>query len=202
MSSANTPYVAKNAAPLVNPTTATVFTPTVLNAALPVSPYSAYVAYNVYNTLTSTTTQTAPNLSGHADNVNAAIFTLRAYGRVTGGATTNFTPSLLFGRSATYGSNTVMGSLTASAFNTASGLWSLRADLYWDVTSGQISGTLSGLNGSTAALIAAALVTPVTGQTPVGGANSQSFFFSIGGLFSASNAGNIAYLDGFEVEDL
>lgn len=202
MSNTNTPYVAKGAAPLVNPTAATCFTPVIPNAALPATPFSAFVSYNVYNTLTSTTTQTAPNLSGHFDNVNAARFRIRAFGRVTGGTTTNWTPSLQFGRSPTFASNTTMGSLTARAFNTASGVWSLDCEVVWDCTSGVISGTISGLNGSTAAIDASALITPVTGQAPVAPANSQTFFFSIGGLFSATNASNLAYLDGFEVEDI
>ena len=202
MSNTNTPYVAKGAAPLVNPIAATVFTPVIPNVALPASPFSAFVSYNVYNTLNSTTTQVAPNVAGHADNVNCARFRIRAWGRVTGGTTTNWTPSLQFGRSPTFATNTTMGSLTASAFNSVSGVWSIDCELIWDCTSGVISGTLSGLNGSTAAIVASALITPVTGQAPVTPANSQTFFFSIGGLFSATNANNLAYLDGFEVEDI
>lgn len=200
MSNTNTPYVAKNAAPLVNPVAATCFVPN-----LPVggtqSALSAYVAFQVFNTLTSTTTQVAPNLAGHADSVNCVRFTVRAWGRVTGGTTTNWTPSLQFGNSNTFTTNTTMGSLTASAFNTASGVWSLDADLIWDATSGKISGTISGLNGSTAAIVASALITPVTGQAPVAPANAQTLTFSIGGIFSATSASNLAYLDGFEVED-
>lgn len=205
MSSTNTPYVAKNAAPLVNPTTAAAFTPLVLNQQAAVSPFSAFVAYSVYNNSVSTTTQVAVPSGAHFENVNAAIFTIRAFGRVTGGTTTNFTPTLQFGRSATFANNVTMGSLTAAAFNTASGLWSMRADLYWDVTSGQISGTYQGINGATAAIVASALITPVTGQTAAvlgAGLTPNTFFFSIGGLFSASNANNLAILDGFEVENL
>jgi hypothetical protein len=202
MSHGANPSVAKNAASLVNPIVATAFTPYIYNSALPASAFSAYVSYSVYNTNNSTTSQTAPLLSGHFDNVNCARFRLRAYGRVTGGTTTNWTPTLQFGRSPTFATNTTMGSLTASAFNTASGVWSIDAELIWDATSGVISGTIKGLNGSTAAIIAEALITPVTGQAPVAPASSQTFFFSIGGLFSATNAGNLAYLDGFEVEDI
>lgn len=206
MSSAITPYVAKSAAPLVNPTgTAAVFTPLVLNQQAAPSAVSAYAAYNVFNTSTSTTTQTAILNSSHGENVNAACFKVRAYGRVTGGTTTNFTPTLQFGRGITLAANITMGSLTASAFNSVSGMWELEATLIWDVTSGQISGTIAGLNGATAAIVAPALITPVTGQTAAalaGGLNPNTLFFSVAGLFSASNAGNIAYLDCLQVEDI
>lgn len=201
MSSPSSPYVAKIAAPLVNPTAATAFVPS-LAVAPSQAAFSSYVSYEVFNTLNSTTTQVAPNLSGHADSVNCATFVIRAWGRVTGGTTTNWTPSLQFGRSNTFGSNTTLGALTASAFNTASGVWSLKAELFWDATSGQISGSISGFNGATAALVANALVTPVTGQAPVLPANSQFLYFTVGGLFSATSAANLAYLDGFIVEDI
>lgn len=201
MSSATTPYVAKNAAPLVNPVAATCFVPSQTVGGTQTA-LSAYVAYEVFNTLNSTTSQVAPNLSGHADSVNCATFIVRAWGRVTGGTTTNWTPSLQFGNSKTFTSNTTIGALTASAFNTASGIWTLKAELVWDATSGNISGQISGANGSTLALVANALTTPVTGQAPAAGVNSQIFTFSVGGLFSATNASNIAYLDGFEVEDI
>lgn len=206
MSSAITPYVAKSAAPLVNPTgTAAVFTPLVLNQQAAPSVVSAYAAYNVFNTATSTTTQVAVFNSSHGENVNAACWRVRAYGRVTGGTTTNFTPTLQFGRGITLAANTTLGSLTASAFNSASGMWELEATLFWDVTSGQISGSLKGYNGATAAIIADALVTPVTGQTAAvlgAGLTPNTLFFSVAGLFSASNAGNIAYLDYLGIEDI
>jgi hypothetical protein len=124
---------------------------------------------------------------------------------VTGGTTTNFTPTLQFGRSTVLATNTTMGTLTASAFNSASGMWELEATLFWDVTSGQISGGISGYNGATAAIVANALITPVTGQTAAvlgAGLNPNTFFFSVAGLFSATNAGNIAYLDYLGIEDI
>jgi hypothetical protein len=204
MSNTNTPYVAKQAATLVNPTALTVFSQLVLNqlATAPVS--SAFVQYNVFNNSVSSTTQTSTQYGAHFENVNAAWFKVKAFGRVTGGTTTNWTPTLQFGRSTTAANNTTMGSLTARAFNTASGIWYLTAELVWDVTSGQISGSISGGNGSTIALDASALITPVTGQTAAvlnAATNPGAFFFSVGGLFSGTNAGNVATLDGFEVED-
>lgn len=205
MPAGNNPFAAKNAAALVNPTSLTVFPQLVTNTLATAPIYSAYVQYQVFNNSVSTTSQTAVLYGAHGENVNAVKFNLRAFGRVTGGTTTNFTPTLQFGRSTTAGSNTTMGSLTARAFNTASGMFDITTQIIWDVTSGQISGTIQGLNGATAAIDAAALITPVTGQTAaVLAANAQpnSFFFSIGGLFSATNASNIAYLDYFALEDV
>lgn len=207
MANTNTPSVAKNAAPLVNPiTTAVQFSQLVLNTLATAPVYSPYVTVPVFNTSASTTSQTATLTGSHTEAVNTIVFRLRAWGRVTGGTTTNFTPSLMFGRSTTYGSNTVVGALTARAFNTLSGMWEMDAFLFWDVTSGVISGSFGGFNGSTAAIDAAALITPITGQTAtVLAANlpqPNAFFFSIAGLFSATSAANVAYLDGFQVEDI
>lgn len=206
MPSTITPYQAKAAAALVNPiTTAVQFSQLVLNTLATAPVYSPYVQVQLFNTSTSTTTQTAILYASHGEGVNSALFRVRAWGRVTGGTTTNWTPSLMYGRSATYGSNTVLGALTATAFNSASGFWEITAELFWDVTSGQLSGSFSGYNGATAAIVAAALVTPVTGLTATAlTALSQpnTLFFSVAGLFSATNGSNIAYLDGFQVEDI
>jgi hypothetical protein len=206
MPGANNPHAAKSAAILVNPTSAAMFTPLLSNPVITTAPFAAYTDYQVFNNAVSTTTQTAVLNSSVGSNVNAAAFLVRAYGRVTGGTTTNFTPTLLFGRSTAYASNTVLGSLTASAFNSASGMFYLTAQLFWDATSGVISGSIQGFNGSTSAIIAAALVTPVTGQTSTvlnaAVTNPGLFFFSVAGLFSASNASNQAILDYLAVEDI
>jgi hypothetical protein len=213
MPGANNPFAAKAAAPLVNPiTTASIFVPYAATPVINASPYSAYVKYDVYNNSVSTTSQAATNnaVGGQDSNMNYVRILVRAGGRVTGGTTTNFTPTLYFGRSTVTASNTSVGALTARAFNSASGAWYLDASLVWDATSGVISGTFSGLNGSTAAIDAAALITPVTGQTaavlnagqPLGSNGAGTFYFSIGALFSATNAANIALLDYFVVEDI
>lgn len=207
MPSAITPHAAKNAAPLVNPTgTAAIFVPFALTPVTNASPYSAYTMYQVFNNAVSTTTQTPLVQGGQAGNMNYTRFAIRAGGRVTGGTTTNFTPTLYFGRATTAAGNTAMASLTARAFNSTSGAWYLDASLVWDATSGVISGSFNGGNGSTLALDASALITPVTGQTATV-LNAQVpptglFYFSIGGLFSASNAGNVALLDYLLAEDI
>lgn len=211
MPGTNNPHAAKAAAPLANPiTTASIFVPYALNPVTNASPYSAYTKYDVFNNANSSTTQTQLAVGGQDSNINFVRLLVRAGGRVTGGTTTNWTPTLYFGRGITAAANTVMGSLTARAFNTASGAWYLDASLVWDATSGLISGSISGGNGSTIALDAAALITPVTGQTaavinvgaPLATNNMATFYFSVGGLFSATNASNVAYLDYLVVEDI
>lgn len=212
MPGTNNPHAAKAAAPLANPiTTASIFVPYVASN-LSASAYSAYTKYDVFTNANSATTQTSfvNTVGGQDSNTNFARFAVRAGGRVTGGTTTNWTPSLYFGRGLTAAANTLMASLTARAFNTASGVWYLDASLVWDGTSGVISGSFTGGNGSTVALDAAALITPVTGQTNtvlnLGAGLSVNqmgtFYFSIGGLFSATNASNLAFLDYFAVEDI
>ena len=211
MPGANNPHAAKSAAALVNPiTTAAIFVPYALNPVTNASPYSAYTRYDVFNNANSSTTQTQLSQGGQDSNVNCVRFLVRAFGRVTGGTTVNWTPTLYFGRGTTAATNTVMGSLTARAFNSGSGSFYIDANLIWDATSGQISGTVQGGNGATLAIDAAALITPVTGQTaavintgaPPSVNNMQTFYFSVGGLFSTTNAGNVAYLDYLGVEDI
>ena len=211
MANANTPYIAKQAAPLVNPTAATVFTQT-LNPLAQIAAnqtiQAAYVKYEAFAAGIGLGSQ-----AGVTNNQNFTRFRVSAGGRVTGGGTTNFTPTIQFGRSTIAASNTNIGGLTATAFNSASGNWVLDASLLWDATSGQINGTISGVAGSggTQTILAPATITPITGQTlavpatSVTGAYSTGdiqMFFSVAALFSASFAGNLALLDFFQVEAL
>jgi hypothetical protein len=216
MANTNTPYIAKAAAPLTNPTTATIFTQApnpLATIAATQATQAAYVKFECW---------AASNAAGTAAGVsnfqNYVPFIVRAGGRVTGATTTNFTPTLYFGRA--LGTNnvpgtgvTAIGSLTATAFNTASGNWYMSATLLWDPVSGQINGTYTGFAGSGGAMTntAATAITPITGQsiafpaTSVASAFSTGdlqLFFSVGGVFSASATGNLAFLDMFEVEDI
>lgn len=214
MANANTPYISKAAAVLTNPTAATVFqqapNPLTIIAANQTA-QSAYVVFKGY--AASAGAGSTGGAAGVSNEQNLTYFVVRAGGRATGGTTTNFTPTLQFGRSTTAASNTTIGGLTATAFNTASGNWILTGTFSWDPVSGQINGTVGGWAGSGGAmtLTAQAGITPVTGQTlafpatNVNGAFSTgevAMFFSVSGLFSASNANNTATLDMFEVETL
>jgi hypothetical protein len=209
MANTNTPYIAKASAPLGNATAATVFTvapnPLALIAANQ-TPQAAWVKFHGW------AANTAAN-SGASNQQNTVTLKVRAAGRVVGGTTTNFTPTIQLGRSTTAGSNTNVASLTAAAFNTASGNFYMEALLVLDPVSGQINGTFEGFAGSggTQTTTARAAITPITGQawaapaTSVTGAFATGetvLYFSVAGLFSASNAGNTAFLDTFQVETI
>lgn len=220
MANANTPYIAKAAQPLINPTTATIFpvmtSPIATVAATQVAK-SAFVKYSGFDQFGS----------GVSNNINTLTIAIRASGRVTGGTTTNFTPTIYIAPlnaavpSLTVGSNTVLGALSAIAFNTASGNWKMSIEITWDLISGQINGLTTGYGGSGGAqtTTASTAITPLTGYvgvqplstlpTTVAANNAQinnggevALTFAVGGLFSASNANNIAYLDNFAIEEI
>lgn len=218
MAGSNTPYIAKAAASLVNPTALTVFqqvpSPVTTVSATQVAK-SAYVVYKGYS-------QTGEGVSNNVDLIRILV---QAAGRATGGTTTNFTPSIQISAagagipSTTAASNTTIFSLTATAFNTASGNWVIKAELLWDPVSGQINGLGSGYAGSGGAMTntAAAAITPQTGYTataPVSVLSNTTavtipaptgelvLYFAAGGLFSATNASNVAFLDSFSAEVL
>ena len=219
MAHTNTPFIAKPAASLVNPiTTAVVFQKT----ASPIATVSAtqaaqacYVKYNGYS-------QYGVGVSNNVDLVHILV---TAAGRAVGGTTVNFTPSLLISPAATNGipsltlaSNTTIFSPTAMAFNSANGNWTISAELLWDPISGQINGLSWGYGGaSTQTTTAIAAITPLTGYTLTATPSTQSYttavtipaptgeivlYFAVAGLFSTTNAGNIAYLDLLQVEEL
>ena len=219
MANTNTSYISKPAASLVNPiTTAVVFqktpSPIATVAATQVA-QACYVKYNGYSQYGG----------GVSNNVDLVRILVTAAGRATGGTTVNFTPSLLISPAATNGipsltlaSNTTIFSPTAMAFNSANGNWVIKAELTWDPISGQINGLSSGYGGATTqTTTASTAITPLTGYTLTAPPSTQSyttpvtipaatgeigFYFAVAGLFSATNAGNLAYLDLLQVEEL
>lgn len=219
MANTNTPYISKPAASLVNPiTTAVVFQKVaspVTSVASTQAAQACYVKYNAYS-------QTGVGVSNNIDLVHIRV---KAAGRAVGGTTVNFTPSLLISPAATNGipsltlaSNTTVYSPTAMAFNSANGNWVIEVELLWDPISGQINGLSKGYGGATTqTTTATAAITPLTGYTLTAPPSTQSYttavtipaptgelvlYFACAGLFSATNAGNIAYLDLFQVEEL
>ncbi len=219
MANTNTPYISKPAASLVNPiTTAVVFQKVaspVTSVASTQAAQACYVKYNGYS-------QTGVGVSNNIDLVHIRV---KAAGRAVGGTTVNFTPSLLISPAATNGipsltlaSNTTVYSPTAMAFNSANGNWVIEVELLWDPISGQINGLSKGYGGATTqTTTATAAITPLTGYTLTAAVSTQSYttavaipaptgelvlYFGVAGLFSATNAGNIAYLDLFQVEEL
>jgi len=219
MANTNTPYISKPAASLVNPiTTAVVFQKTaspIATVAATQAAQACYVKYNGYS-------QYGVGVSNNVDLVHILV---TAAGRATGGTTVNFTPSMLISPAATNGipsltlaSNTTIFSPTAMAFNSASGNWAIFTELLWDPISGQINGLSWGYGGATTQTTTAiAGITPLTGYTLPATVSTQSYtvpvtvpsptgeivlYFGVAGLFSATNAGNIAYLDLLQAEEL
>jgi hypothetical protein len=123
------------------------------------------------------------------------MFKVRAGGRVTGGTTVNFTANLDLGKSTTIGSNTTIATTGAVAYNTASGSWWLEATFSVDATALIVSGTFKG--ASLGGAVAEAALSAAPAANP-----AAEIAFTVTGQFSGSNAGNLAYLDYLEVEEL
>lgn len=175
---ANSTYGAKRAAALVNPTAASVFVQAADATKASVVYFSPPFAIS----------------GGTGTAVNTARFTIRVWGRATSGTTSNFLAKLQYGVSATSASNTDMFSLTNRSYVSASGNWFLNFDGIWDATSQKINGNGSGSNLAT--IDSAAAITAVTGVD----LTASSLGFSVSALFGSTNAGNVAYLDGFVME--
>lgn len=174
---ATTVYRAKKAASLANPTAAAAFVQ---------SDNSALAASVYFNPIPS---------SGTGLAVATLRFRVRAWGRATSGATSNFKATLQYGNSITAGSNTDLVALTNRSYATASGDWFIDLDGIWDATLGKICGNGGGFNLSTAETVAA-----ITNQTA--DLTQQSIGFSVSALFGTSNASNVCYLDAFTMEVL
>lgn len=125
-------------------------------------------------------------------------FRVIARGRMTGGTTTNFTPVLQYGTSATAASNTNVAALTARACNSTSGNWLIEATFVWDATSLLLNGGFRGSNGSAGTLNTDTITTQVSSVD----LSNENLGFAVTGLFSASDAANIAYLDELSLEVL
>lgn len=134
-----------------------------------------------------------------ANGIKSRRFHISAGGRVVGGGTTNFTPQLQFGVSATPGSNTDLESAAAVAVNSVTGSWFIE----WTgtVTKDNI------LDGAGRFMVSGSTRTftdwtvqdnAVTTADPDSGV-AQGFVIT--GTFSSGFAGNQAFLDWFELQD-
>jgi hypothetical protein len=128
------------------------------------------------------------------------LMRLKAWGRVVGGTTANFTPTLYYTVlplvSDVVSNNTIIKAATAAAVDSANHSWHLEAVLRWDSTSSKIQGT-------TTWSIAGVAVTALSVNAVISSADSTANapqYLCIAGLFSASNSGNKAFLDGFQIE--
>lgn len=116
-------------------------------------------------------------------------FRVRAGGRVTGGTTTNFTATLYFGTPTT---SSVFTS-GAKAVNSVSGNW----DMFYD---GHVDSTSKILQGQGSGVINNVLITSAAGSAISSVDPAVEISFAVTGTFSASNAGNVAFLDTLEVD--
>lgn len=133
-----------------------------------------------------------------ATHLNNRLFTLKAWGRVTGGTTGNFTLALQYGTSATFTSNTDVFTSTARAVNSESGSWSFIAQFVWDSTSDKLQAIALVVRINDITINAPTVGVEITGIDPNDNSSSRGFVMT--GLHSATNAGNHAWLDGFELE--
>jgi len=135
-----------------------------------------------------------------SDKLKNRPFVVRLWGRATGGTTTNLTIKLYSGISATIGSNTSIATSGAIAVNSVSGNFHLESQMIWDSTSDKYQGVFQGhVNGTAVArAINSSVTVPASDPSVAEGTNG----FTATGTFSASDAGNLAILDGFELEIL
>jgi hypothetical protein len=134
-------------------------------------------------------------------------FDIKAWGRATWGVGTNtLTVRIMTSAtqiSATDGSNTALLS-SGAVNNTAatSGSWFLEAEAMWDVTSLAIKGIFWGwvenTTVSTSISQAASTSFPLTAAQ----FNANGLSFGVDAIFSATNAGNLVTLDGFDIDPL
>lgn len=126
---------------------------------------------------------------------------IKAWGRVTGGTTTNFTAQIYMANattSQTLANSTSLATTGAIAVNSLSGNFELELTGIWDSTSNKFQGVQAGWVNGTA--VARAIASSVT--KPALAPSTEGIGITASGTFSASNASNAAILDGLEVEVL
>jgi hypothetical protein len=195
MANANSIYGAKLAAPLANPTAASVFLTqdsVTANAASSSLPTKAAVIY------LPEVEVDAVNLGNNAGvkwPLGAVAYSVRLVGRAAAGTSGNFTVALQIGSSTTTASNTTISAPTMlGAFNLL-GNYEFTYNLSYDPTSKLLSGTAGGWGGTGGVIVAGAAITPVTVDLSLG---KQAL--CVTGIFGTSNVNNIGYLDAFTLE--
>lgn len=119
---------------------------------------------------------------------------------VTGGTTTNYTPSIRLysgGNAAltTFTNDTAIATPAAFAVNTVTRMFTMQARLSWDVTTARLNGAFA-FNIDTTFTTWATL----TAGLSAGVANASAILWCLTGLFSATNANNTAVLKYFEMD--
>jgi hypothetical protein len=193
MANANSIYGAKLAAPLANPTAATVFLTqdsVTANAASSSTPTKAAVVYlpevEVDSVNLGTSTVKWP--------LGAVSYNVRLTGRVAAGASGTASVALQIGSSTTAGSNTTLFTGGTPTYNLL-GDFQLVLTLLYDPTSKLLSGTGSSFGGSTGAFVGSAAITSQTVDLSLG---KQALCATA--IFGTSNASNVVTLDSFTLE--
>jgi len=152
--------------------------------------------------------------AGVSGSTNAALsnpiedgkwFLIKVVQKITGGTTTNYTPSLYFWNNAntdltTATCDVVILTSTAFAVNSVTQYWAVQAYGFWDSVNAKISGWITGMTSSAGAQ---AFITPVA-WTNVGiaSASVNRVQFCTGGFFSVSNGANLVTLVEFSIDKL
>lgn len=176
MAQTNSIYSAKKAATLTNPVAATTF----LQADNSAKAAAVFV----------------PDQWQENTVAGSLRLNIKAWGRATGGTTTNFLPQIQFGTSVTSASNTDITVMTTRAYNTASGNWWIEAQLIWDSTSKLLNGSFTGGGGTAGTINSPTIITQLAAKD----FTTNGLGFTVSAIFSATNAGNLAFLDGFVLE--
>jgi hypothetical protein len=141
---------------------------------------------------------TPPNVA--STQLEGRLLRLRAAAKITGGTTTNYTPKLYWDSSnntnlTTFTNDIGLAAPSAFAVNTVTRMWFLQADFVWDSTSQRLVGTFMTQIDTTFTAWAA---------TTVGTAlvNSNNIRFFLTGIFSGTNANNVAVLTDFSLDQI
>ena len=121
---------------------------------------------------------------------------VKAWGRVTGGGTTNYTATLQYGTSVTGSDNTTIEASTARAVNSENGLWYIEATIGVDAVADKIQGFGSSIVNNVALDAQTVIDNEITS---VDVTDNADLGFVIGGTFSSGFAGNTSHLDGFQI---
>lgn len=127
---------------------------------------------------------------------------LRAGILITGGTTTNYTPSVRLNSGSntnltTFTSDTAIITPTAFAVNSVTRLFNLQARLNWDITTARLNGSYAfGIDTTYTNWVT------LTAGLSAGVASESAIQFLLTGIFSASNASNTAILKYFEMDVL
>ena len=125
-----------------------------------------------------------------------SMFKVRAWGRVVTSGTLNFTISLQYGTSATATSNTDIEDSGATSLASLTTNWMIEATLVWDRDSDRINGY--GWTQVHTTFDAEATID--NGITSADLDSTTGIGFVVAGTFGTGAAGNLCYLDGFQIE--